>query len=225
MIIHAPVWGYVHAFGWPQNGIDASVTQPFRGGVHNGLDIGDGHCGREIIAAADGVVVEQGLATDGAIRVVLDHGGWRTWYWHLRDEQVSTGQRVARAQVLGHMGNTGHSFGCHLHFAIRQGYRYLDPWPRLEQNVTVRPKDAGVNIRIDEHMGAVYAATKPDGLIHRASDNAPLGLTTAPRKWGGEVHGATWTVAGRTGDTWDRILLPDSSAYRYICTALDWRSA
>ncbi|HEY5596730.1 MAG TPA: peptidoglycan DD-metalloendopeptidase family protein [Candidatus Bipolaricaulota bacterium] len=85
-----------------------------------------------ILAAADGVVVEvrnsiicQGCKFGYGNYVKLDHGGGFTAiYGHLRYPSVTVrvGQHVEQGQVLGFMGNTGHSTGIHLHFEIR----YLD---------------------------------------------------------------------------------------------------
>lgn len=85
-----------------------------------------------ILAAADGVVVEvrnsvicQGCKFGYGNYVKLDHGGGFTAiYGHLRYPSVTVraGERVVQGQVLGFMGNTGHSTGIHLHFEVR----YLD---------------------------------------------------------------------------------------------------
>ena len=45
-----------------------------------------------------------------------------TLYAHLEKVQVKEGQKVAKGTVLGFMGNTGGSFGAHLHFEVR-GYK------------------------------------------------------------------------------------------------------
>jgi len=82
-----------------------------------------------VLAAAAGTVVEvrnsvicQGCDFGYGNYVKLDHGGgFTTTYGHLRypSATVRLGERVRQGQVLGFMGNTGHSTGIHLHFEVR----------------------------------------------------------------------------------------------------------
>ncbi len=82
-----------------------------------------------VLAAAGGTVVEvrnsvicQGCEFGYGNYVKLDHGnGFTTTYGHLRYPSVTVrlGERVRQGQVLGFMGNTGHSTGIHLHFEVR----------------------------------------------------------------------------------------------------------
>jgi murein DD-endopeptidase MepM/ murein hydrolase activator NlpD len=101
------------------------VTQYFTY-YHNGIDIG----GYSPIYASDGGrVVLSGWDPWGlGYRVKIDHGnGFATTYGHMSRIDVSVGQDVVRGQVIGQTGNTGNSFGTHLHFIIQQGGRHLNP--------------------------------------------------------------------------------------------------
>ena len=50
---------------------------------------------------------------------MIYHGnGLYTRYLHLDSLSVSVGQQVTKGQKLGVMGNTGNSFGAHLHFDV-----------------------------------------------------------------------------------------------------------
>jgi septal ring factor EnvC (AmiA/AmiB activator) len=61
--------------------------------------------------------------------VLVDHGGgYYTFYAYLNDATVRKGDRVARGQVIGHVGGESSDEGPHLHFEIRgQGGIALDP--------------------------------------------------------------------------------------------------
>jgi septal ring factor EnvC (AmiA/AmiB activator) len=61
--------------------------------------------------------------------VLVDHGGgYYTFYAYLSDATVAVGDRVARGQVIGHVGGAVSDQGAHLHFEIRgQGGIALDP--------------------------------------------------------------------------------------------------
>lgn len=94
---------------------------------HQGIDVA-ATWRAQVVAAADGVVVEHWPPPDGYFRghdvygglVVLEHeNGWRTLYAHLSETRVHTGWRVQAGQVIGRVGSTGQSRGAHLHFEIQ----------------------------------------------------------------------------------------------------------
>ena len=99
--------------------------------MHNGVDISSS-CGTPLHAAADGVVSHVGFDASGGWRLVLSHG-WvdgvdlQTVYLHAEGYRVRSGERVTRGQVVGSMGSTGWSTGCHLHFGVKANGRHVDP--------------------------------------------------------------------------------------------------
>ena len=52
-----------------------------------------------------------------------------TRYLHLDSLNVSVGAQVTKGQKLGVMGNTGNSFGAHLHFDVMLNGSYVNPMP------------------------------------------------------------------------------------------------
>jgi murein DD-endopeptidase MepM/ murein hydrolase activator NlpD len=48
-------------------------------------------------------------------------------YMHNSVNQVSVGQQVARGQQIALVGNTGNSFGAHLHFQVEINGVPVDP--------------------------------------------------------------------------------------------------
>ncbi|KWW20830.1 peptidase M23 [Peribacillus simplex] len=91
---------------------------------HAGIDIAASGT-VPVVAAADGVVSRSYHSSTYGNVVFVTHsiGGqqWTTVYAHLRSRQVSEGAVVAKGQQVGIMGNTGHSFGQHLHFELHKG--------------------------------------------------------------------------------------------------------
>ena len=112
---------------WPVNG---PVTSPFGmrwGRLHSGIDIGVPY-GTPIHAAAAGRVVLAGWVGGYGNYTCIDHGGGlATCYAHQSSIAVSVGQSAAQGQVIGYVGNTGHSFGPHLHFEVRINGVPVDP--------------------------------------------------------------------------------------------------
>ncbi len=125
-------------FCWPV--VDLyTVTSPYGSrslGYHRGIDISGGNAsGKLIVAGASGTVTEAGWSTGGYGNYVkISHGnGVETLYAHMLDNSVlvSVGDQVLKGQTIGRVGNTGYSFGAHLHFEVRVNGNRLDPAPFL----------------------------------------------------------------------------------------------
>jgi murein DD-endopeptidase MepM/ murein hydrolase activator NlpD len=93
---------------------------------HQGVDIA-ATWRAQVVAIADGVVVEHWPPPDGYYRghdvygglVVIEHEeGWRSLYAHLSETRIHQGWQVRAGQVIGRVGATGLSDGAHLHFEI-----------------------------------------------------------------------------------------------------------
>ncbi len=95
----------------------------FRG--HDGMDIAQA-TGAPILAAAAGVVVRTGWVNNcGGNQVVIAVGSnLYTGYYHLSRILVSPGQKIARGQQIGKIGETGCTTGPHLHFTVSRGYPF-----------------------------------------------------------------------------------------------------
>lgn len=93
---------------------------------HQGVDIANSK-GTAIVAAANGFVSYAGSMGGYGNVVIITHSingqTHATVYAHLNSIGVSVGQQVSQGQNIGGMGNTGRSFGDHLHFEIHVG-----PW-------------------------------------------------------------------------------------------------
>ncbi|WP_330473512.1 M23 family metallopeptidase [Terrabacter sp. C0L_2] len=83
-------------------------------------------------AAADGQVIRAGWNSSGwGNQVLVDHGIRRgvdlvTSYNHLSRVATWDGP-VRRGQVIGYVGTTGFSTGCHLHFGTYEDGRPVNP--------------------------------------------------------------------------------------------------
>jgi murein DD-endopeptidase MepM/ murein hydrolase activator NlpD len=112
---------------WPVN---APVTSPFGwrwGRMHQGIDLGAAE-GTPIKAAASGTIIYCGWESGYGNLTVIDHGGnLATAYGHQSSIAVACGQQVAQGELIGYVGNTGHSTGPHLHFEVRINGEPVDP--------------------------------------------------------------------------------------------------
>jgi murein DD-endopeptidase MepM/ murein hydrolase activator NlpD len=118
-------------FIWPVNGPITGVFGEARPGhMHAGLDIAAGE-GTPIRAADSGrVVLLQGTGSSGGygnFTCVQHNASTSSCYAHQSRFGTSMGANVSKGQVIGYVGNTGHSFGAHLHFEVRVNGSPVNP--------------------------------------------------------------------------------------------------
>lgn len=120
---------------------DETMTQGYNKDTHYGIDIvgnnGSYHVLDYIIAFYSGTVEE--IRTDsvgfedggsyGNYILINHNNGYKTRYAHLAHNTitVSKGQNINKGDTIGYMGNTGYSFGGHLHFEIYKDGNAIDP--------------------------------------------------------------------------------------------------
>ena len=135
------------------NDPDAAIQWPFKVGVamssgygqrwgrlHAGIDLVPG-AGAPIQAIADGTVR---LATESGgnygvtayVDHVIDGKLVTSHYAHMQygSLKVKTGQKIKVGDVIGKVGNTGRSYGAHLHFEIIINGTTVDPLPWMKRN-------------------------------------------------------------------------------------------
>ena len=121
------------------------ITQGFVNG-HRGLDlVGPNYTLDDIVSYANGTVNMavngygngQGEGVNwayGNFVKILNDDGTVCLYAHMEYTSVKVGQRVSKGQVIGRMGNSGNSFGGHLHWefwSCNDYYKNIDPSPYL----------------------------------------------------------------------------------------------
>ena len=98
--------------------------------LHAGRDYA-ANCGQPIYAAASGTIISAGGAGGYGNQLVIDHGvhsgvSLATTYNHM-SSFARTGGYIRRGAVVGYVGTTGTSTGCHLHFETREDGNPVDP--------------------------------------------------------------------------------------------------
>lgn len=114
------------------------------GGSHGGIDLVKKTNELDtIIAHSPGtvVMVQKGYSNDtgatgnasyGNLVKIKHTNGYFTLYAHLDSVSINTGDVVAKGQTIGTMGNTGNSYGAHLHFEVRNVSDVrIDPTPYI----------------------------------------------------------------------------------------------
>lgn len=117
------------SFCWPVPGY-YTVTCSYGNG-HNGMDIGAPH-GTPIVASRSGTVMVANGSDEwgdswGYYVSIYHDSTYSTLYAHMSSVAVSAGQWVNKGDVIGYVGNTGYSFGNHLHFEVYQNGTRVNP--------------------------------------------------------------------------------------------------
>lgn len=164
------------------------ITQDYKKGVHDGIDlVGAGYTLAWEVAHSDGVVVatrndcnsfEQG--SYGNYVKIKHDDGYFTFYAHgaYHTVQVSAGDRVKRGQKIMYMGNTGMSYGGHLHFEVRNPSDVrINPTPYLDADLPNTPSptptkkwNLGDYVKID----GVYVSSDSTDCLKPAVDHGKI---------------------------------------------------
>ena len=100
--------------------------------MHWGTDFGAA-CGAPIRAIADGKVVSAGMTSYGFGNYTIisygrvDGASVASGYAHQSKVIVHAGQKVKQGQVVGYVGTTGLSTGCHLHLQVYRNGARVNP--------------------------------------------------------------------------------------------------
>jgi murein DD-endopeptidase MepM/ murein hydrolase activator NlpD len=94
---------------------------------HTGIDFAEIK-GAPVYATGSGVVIGKGYDSGYGNFIEIEHaGGFRSFYAHLGKTLVNTGDSVRMGKHIACVGNSGLVTGCHLHYEIRKGNRFLNP--------------------------------------------------------------------------------------------------
>ena len=104
---------------------------------HTGVDLArnGGAAGQKIIAAHSGTISTQTTSGGYGILTKVTNGNMTTYYAHQskRENGIKDGITVKAGQVIGYVGNTGNSFGAHLHFEVRINNKTQNPLPYIQK--------------------------------------------------------------------------------------------
>lgn len=140
------------------------ITQKYGNG-HNGVDVVKfksqldtiiAHSGGKVIFCQTGHKNNKGATGTASWGncVKIDHGnGYCTLYAHLATVYVKNGETVQKGQSVGTMGNTGNSYGAHLHFEVYKNGKRIDPTPYLEADLPTVKDDGAIHATYKVYTG------------------------------------------------------------------------
>jgi len=109
-------------FGYRSDPFNPSAAE-----FHPGLDF-KGEKGDAVKCTATGTIVFAGWENGYGNCIRIQHiNNLETLYGHLSRIGVKVGQKVTAGDVIGAVGNTGHSTGAHLHYEVRKNGKPVNP--------------------------------------------------------------------------------------------------
>lgn len=168
---------------------------------HYGVDLAL-PVGEPIYAAFDGVVrVSKMNRTYGNLIVIRHYNGLETYYAHMSKRKAMPGDKVKAGDVIGLCGNTGRSYGSHLHFEIRYLGNAMDP-----ENVI----DCSTHKLIDEtlHLTSESFKKTNNRSSYRNGDKSSSHRASQGKKKYYKV---------RAGDTLEKIARRNGTTVKKLC--------
>lgn len=181
------------AFSWPTppTSRPSSHFGPRRKRFHYGLDLAQ-PTGEPIYAAFDGVVrISKFNKSYGNLVIIHHANGLETYYAHMSKRNVTVGEHVKSGDIIGLCGNTGRSYGSHLHFEVRYMGNAINP----EHVINCSTHDL-VNERLELTSNS----------FRKVSGNVTSG---------GNASGGWYRV--RQGDTLEKIARRNGTTVKRIC--------
>lgn len=163
-------------FSMPTKGIVTSRYGFRSGRYHNGIDIGL-NVGDTVYATWSGKV-RYAKYNDGGFGnlVILRHyNGLETFHAHLSKFLVYPDQEVKAGDPIGLGGNTGRSFGPHLHFEVR----FYDA-PMNPEEIIDFDKRVLKNENLFVHKGLFRPGAKPTDYYEEHPAETPTAVTPPP---------------------------------------------
>lgn len=178
-----------------------------RGRPHKGIDI-DLVTGDSVFAVLGGVVrFAQYNGGHGRAVVVRHFNGLETTYAHLSKIGVKVNDTVAKGQYIGKGGNTGRSFGSHLHLVTSFNGHYIHPEYLFDfsESNAVRSQEIWVTKKW----------TRP--AYHSARRQSKLAVYTTKEEAIASVEAQQKIYIVKRGDTLSRISKRNNVTIASIC--------
>lgn len=174
---------------------------------HNGIDL-DLETGDTVVAAWSGKV-RYAKFNDGGfgnLVIVRHDNGLETFYAHLSQLIVAPNQTVKAGEALGLGGNTGRSFGSHLHFEVRFYDLPMNPEEIIDFNIK-ECKDENLFV----HRGLFRPGAKPSSTNVNANNNSVASVAANSNSSTNKYYKV------RSGDTLSSIAAKNRTTISKLC--------
>lgn len=180
----------------------------FHHGVDIDLDIGD-----TVRAAFSGKVryAQYNKGGFGNLVIIRHYNGLETYYAHLSKINVVPDQEITAGEVIGLGGNTGRSYGPHLHFETRFYDNAFDPYEIIDfDNKRLRSENLFIHPGMFDYRAVSRANTQQKVLANgNVQTYKPAPLTT-------DSKGAKY-YSVHSGDTLSSIAVRYGTTINHLC--------
>ena len=190
-------------FVMPVNGVVTSRYGYRKGRYHNGIDL-NLNTGDTVVAAFSGKVryARYNDSGFGNLVIIRHYNGLETFYAHLSKHLVVPNQEVKAGDPIGLGGNTGRSFGAHLHFETR----FYDAPINPEEIIDFKNQELR-----DENLFIHRGLFRPGASVSNTS--GPVAASGS----GSSVSGGTQYHKVRSGDTLGAIARKYGTTVSRLC--------
>jgi len=188
---------------------DGRITSGFgyrSGRNHNGVDI-DLEEGDTIRAAFDGKVRYSQWHDNGFGNLVIirHYNGLETYYGHSSKLLVAPNQEVKAGDPIALGGNTGHSYGAHLHFEVRFYDVPIDP--ELIFNFKYKSVHDNLLVHKGVFVNGGYSSTARVDDVHSTTSSSSNSSSSSNK-----------THKVRSGDTLGKIAIQYGTTVSKLCS-------
>ncbi|AMB18768.1 metallo-endopeptidase [Bacillus phage Eldridge] len=153
--------------------------ESIRGHIHRGLDIAMPE-GTKLKAVEEGTIhlADYGSVNSGKTVFIDTADGHKIIYGHLSKFNVSEGQEVHAGDVVGYVGDTGHSFGNHLHLGLKDSNNnFINPEKYVNNDGTLNIHFTKQPEMPDTSSCSIYTHKDPSELFNTAMEKFNDGLS------------------------------------------------
>lgn len=195
----------------PFDGIVTSRYGYRKGRYHNGIDISL-NTGDTVRAAWSGKIryAKYNDGGFGNLVIIRHHNGLETFYAHLSKHLVFPNDEVVAGQPIGLGGNTGRSFGAHLHFEVRFYDAPLNPEEIIDFEGK-KLKDENLFV----HKGVLRPGAKPSDYYDNHEGHSHTESIAAVSRAKTVTKGSYYRV--KSGDTLSQIAAKNNTTVAAIC--------
>lgn len=191
---------------------------------HQGVDI-PLKVGEPLFAMFDGKVryAQFNMGGYGYLTIIRHPNGLESWYGHQSKINVKPGTYVKAGQVIGYGGNTGYSFGPHLHFELRYKDQSFDPEFIVDfsngqlryQNFALEKRFFNIRSRASELLEEDYTdLIAPGSLLAQANDSTVIKVVE-PAPAAPKPQAVYYKI--KSGDTLGKVAIKYRVSIDQIC--------